>query len=141
MFLFFFFNDTATTEIYTLSLHDALPISARRGRRAHRLYGRALPARSAARRGDRARHLPHRPGKRGHNARGGLASGVSCRRAASRRSGQRARRGGGAGPAIPGRPRAATPPAPPHPRDRVPPTRVGSAPPDPPPPHPPLIRG
>src|SRR2546425_3569191 len=27
-FFFFFFNDTATTEIYTLSLHDALPISA-----------------------------------------------------------------------------------------------------------------
>src|SRR2546422_4348819 len=27
LFLFFFFNDTATTEIYTLSLHDALPIS------------------------------------------------------------------------------------------------------------------
>src|SRR3712207_785014 len=26
MFMFFFFNDTATTEIYTLSLHDALPI-------------------------------------------------------------------------------------------------------------------
>src|SRR2546425_9610185 len=28
--LFFFFNDTATTEIYTLSLHDALPISSSR---------------------------------------------------------------------------------------------------------------
>src|SRR5256885_9531665 len=28
---FFFFNDTATTEIYTLSLHDALPISGARG--------------------------------------------------------------------------------------------------------------
>src|SRR5256885_12210543 len=28
---FFFFNDTATTEIYTLSLHDALPISRRAG--------------------------------------------------------------------------------------------------------------
>src|SRR2546422_5859877 len=28
LLLFFFFNDTATTEIYTLSLHDALPISA-----------------------------------------------------------------------------------------------------------------
>src|SRR2546430_11232499 len=27
MLCFFFFNDTATTEIYTLSLHDALPIS------------------------------------------------------------------------------------------------------------------
>src|SRR3712207_8841486 len=26
MYIFFFFNDTATTEIYTLSLHDALPI-------------------------------------------------------------------------------------------------------------------
>src|SRR3712207_8997361 len=29
MVFFFFFNDTATTEIYTLSLHDALPISER----------------------------------------------------------------------------------------------------------------
>src|SRR6266481_4423718 len=29
-FFFFFFNDTATTEIYTLSLHDALPIDRRR---------------------------------------------------------------------------------------------------------------
>src|SRR2546426_8343960 len=28
-FFLFFFNDTATTEIYTLSLHDALPISSR----------------------------------------------------------------------------------------------------------------
>src|SRR2546429_7302443 len=35
---FFFFNDTATTEIYTLSLHDALPISAApRPLRLHRL--------------------------------------------------------------------------------------------------------
>src|SRR3712207_8161519 len=36
---YFFFNDTATTEIYTLSLHDALPISAARvgaGRRLAR---------------------------------------------------------------------------------------------------------
>src|SRR6266571_9044437 len=30
LFFFFFFNDTATTEIYTLSLHDALPIRTRR---------------------------------------------------------------------------------------------------------------
>src|SRR5207249_11623936 len=42
----FFFNDTATTEIYTLSLHDALPIS----RRAlHRVpLAQALPAREPA---------------------------------------------------------------------------------------------
>src|SRR3712207_9195224 len=32
----FFFNDTATTEIYTLSLHDALPISPAAARRARR---------------------------------------------------------------------------------------------------------
>src|SRR2546429_5339247 len=34
LFLFFFFNDTATTEIYTLSLHDALPISSATGSRS-----------------------------------------------------------------------------------------------------------
>src|SRR5256885_7154421 len=32
---FFFFNDTATTEIYTLSLHDALPISAQHAMLLH----------------------------------------------------------------------------------------------------------
>src|SRR2546430_260691 len=36
IFFFFFFNDTATTEIYTLSLHDALPIFAGRCRRGER---------------------------------------------------------------------------------------------------------
>src|ERR1041384_8848222 len=41
---FFFFNDTATTEIYTLSLHDALPIS---GRRRRPPWSPALPARCA----------------------------------------------------------------------------------------------
>src|SRR3712207_5248672 len=35
-FTFFFFNDTATTEIYTLSLHDALPISAPQPPRSRR---------------------------------------------------------------------------------------------------------
>src|SRR6266513_6044986 len=49
VFFFFFFNDTATTEIYTLSLHDALPIRldpenswahANRGM-AFRRYGRS----------------------------------------------------------------------------------------------------
>src|SRR3989442_7952894 len=38
---FFFFNDTATTEIYTLSLHDALPISRQRGRGLQPLVGSA----------------------------------------------------------------------------------------------------
>src|SRR3712207_9468985 len=43
--IFFFFNDTATTEIYTLSLHDALPISPGRGRRPR---GRRLPVPATA---------------------------------------------------------------------------------------------
>src|SRR3712207_8628272 len=60
--MFFFFNDTATTEIYTLSLHDALPISPRRqpgqhrpsrvehagdGLRAAAVHGADLPDRGA----------------------------------------------------------------------------------------------
>src|SRR5260370_4622507 len=50
--LFFFFNDTATTEIYTLSLHDALPILSdssrdpRTSARRHRC--RRSPTRAAA---------------------------------------------------------------------------------------------
>src|SRR2546426_12739751 len=62
-FSFFFFNDTATTEIYTLSLHDALPISAGHdapaqsvrhaglARGALRAAGRRQPAPEPARRG------------------------------------------------------------------------------------------
>src|SRR6202035_6191325 len=36
---FFFFNDTATTEIYTLSLHDALPISSTETPRTAKFFG------------------------------------------------------------------------------------------------------
>src|SRR5438045_7868671 len=56
--IFFFFNDTATPAIYTLSLHDALPICVRvlslerRARRAARWRGAPL-APAAAHRGDR----------------------------------------------------------------------------------------
>src|SRR3712207_9482046 len=50
---FFFFNDTATTEIYTLSLHDALPIS--------QLHGAELPP--APPRARHPRHLLLRPGQ------------------------------------------------------------------------------
>src|SRR3712207_6946478 len=46
----FFFNDTATTEIYTLSLHDALPIFRRPG--GQRLAAAPVPL-AAARRDDR----------------------------------------------------------------------------------------
>src|SRR5256885_9987032 len=39
---FFFFNDTATTEIYTLSLHDALPIWTRFAHVAHQVHIRSV---------------------------------------------------------------------------------------------------
>src|SRR5256885_16361212 len=60
---FFFFNDTSTTEIYTLSLHDALPISPRR--RADRRP--AVHARAPAARGSRPSHRAAQPGR--HSAR------------------------------------------------------------------------
>src|SRR5256885_3890493 len=58
--MFFFFNDTATTEIYTLSLHDALPICAyrahpllRRRYRHHREWDPTRRTRGLAGRRDR----------------------------------------------------------------------------------------
>src|SRR3712207_8582775 len=66
--LFFFFNDTATTEIYTLSLHDALPIySSRSCRVGWSRRRRTHPRRSRwptvrAWRARRATHTPCWPG-------------------------------------------------------------------------------
>src|SRR5256886_8304637 len=64
MYSFFFFNDTATTEIYTLSLHDALPISravaVRRDVRRHQAGGG----------GEHRAHLPgelSEPGRSDHD--------------------------------------------------------------------------
>src|SRR5256885_9084282 len=50
LFFFFFFNDTATTEIYTLSLHDALPI----WRAGQPWHDEAAPGQPCC----HARHLP-----------------------------------------------------------------------------------
>src|SRR3712207_670281 len=89
---FFFFNDTATTEIYTLSLHDALPIWAgppvARADRHRRL--RRRPAVGAA--------GPRAPGRRRRGQRGRRAAGrclpppAALRAGATRpRTGRRAR--------------------------------------------------
>src|SRR5258707_10240082 len=60
---FFFFNDTATTEIYTLSLHDALPISGRprapRAGSARAGRPRAGPVRARRDPGDSPRSEEH----------------------------------------------------------------------------------
>src|SRR3712207_8158203 len=58
--LFFFFNDTATTEIYTLSLHDALPICSPPLAGPRRAPVRR-PARSASERSDGPDHLGDHP--------------------------------------------------------------------------------
>src|SRR6266511_5516631 len=71
--VFFFFNDTATTEIYTLSLHDALPISA--SARAGRGCG-------AARRGPvlgcRGRRRPDRKSTRLNSSHVKISYAVFC---------------------------------------------------------------
>src|SRR2546422_5333687 len=46
LIIFFFFNDTATTEIYTLSLHDALPISS--GLPCFQIASRMIPKPTAS---------------------------------------------------------------------------------------------
>src|SRR2546427_5327319 len=69
MYFFFFCNDTATTEIYTLSLHDALPISlvVARPREPRRLSEGARPRRAAGHRHARADAPPARCGRAGRH--------------------------------------------------------------------------
>src|SRR3989449_11028335 len=94
IFTFFFFNDTATTEIYTLSLHDALPICPLRaagpcaGRDRAAAGRRRLDASGDDRGGDQglrarrgrsgARRPPHRP--RGEPGPGGAREDRHARR-------------------------------------------------------------
>src|SRR2546430_17506123 len=66
---FFFFNDTATTEIYTLSLHDALPIFHRRRHHVEAAYRRPALGRGRSQPG--ALHQqPQRPLRRSRRRRG-----------------------------------------------------------------------
>src|SRR2546422_10762793 len=71
-FFFFFFNDTATTEIYTLSLHDALPIWGQAGlaRPGARNTGRLAPCAVGWLR-DRADRVHAQDGRRSGRASGG----------------------------------------------------------------------
>src|SRR2546430_16299800 len=69
IFFFFFFNDTATTEIYTLSLHDALPISHPPARRA----GPVAPGRRV-----RDQHAPDRKSTRLNSSHSQISYAVFC---------------------------------------------------------------
>src|SRR2546422_10641784 len=84
---FFFFNDTATTEIYTLSLHDALPISRcrrgngrnRRPRRGSWRGGRGRRTPATGRRGSRrASTTPDRKSTRLNSSHGYISYAVFC---------------------------------------------------------------
>src|SRR3712207_6969936 len=75
----FFFNDTATTEIYTLSLHDALPICNPRACQEVRRHLTGFRSRCAAPRGESA------GSRAGGRARNGAAELLHrCRRVRSR---------------------------------------------------------
>src|SRR5256885_7103955 len=72
-FLFFFFNDTATTEIYTLSLHDALPIY-----RIRRNRGAGIASRASGRAGRRDRCSPDRKSTRLNSSHLVISYAVFC---------------------------------------------------------------
>src|SRR2546429_9127582 len=78
---FFFFNDTATTEIYTLSLHDALPIWVLRRHGAARGRGRGhrIPLPGQPRAGGRAQPWPpDRKSTRLNSSHGYISYAVFC---------------------------------------------------------------
>src|SRR5471030_3355870 len=72
-FFFFFFNDTATTEIYTLSLHDALPIW-----RGSRRLGRPRREGGAAAGRSRRSSPPDRKSTRLNSSHLGISYAVFC---------------------------------------------------------------
>src|SRR3712207_8597133 len=67
--IIFFFNDTATTEIYTLSLHDALPIFRRRHDPRKEQGGRKDPPRPRQARRGRLAAADLQPGRQGRSGR------------------------------------------------------------------------
>src|SRR2546430_7676900 len=82
---FFFFNDTATTEIYTLSLHDALPILVEAGQRDGLVVGLEQ---HAAQDGDRgaARHAGDRKSTRLNSSHSQISYAVFCLKKKNSRS-------------------------------------------------------
>src|SRR2546429_6007540 len=75
MFYFFFFNDTATTEIYTLSLHDALPISTHSSRSSVRFCRRCA---TSSRRSSDGASLRDRKSTRLNSSHGYISYAVFC---------------------------------------------------------------
>src|SRR2546422_11482914 len=80
VFFFFFFNDTATTEIYTLSLHDALPISPNRSavRSQHSLLLRARKCSPVETTSGGSTNNPDRKSTRLNSSHGYISYAVFC---------------------------------------------------------------
>src|SRR2546430_12184047 len=79
LMLFFFFNDTATTEIYTLSLHDALPIYLPPpGGGGVGVGGRAQPAKRRSPRSSPARSDSDRKSTRLNSSHSQISYAVFC---------------------------------------------------------------
>src|SRR2546422_6430010 len=72
---FFFFNDTATTEIYTLSLHDALPIS---GGEDRGIEAARQPIEQIEHAGERSAHERDRKSTRLNSSHGYISYAVFC---------------------------------------------------------------
>src|SRR5689334_24293106 len=72
----FFYSDTATTPIYTLSLHDALPICEQRQRLVQRVADRALACRRAGR--QVAQHVGDRKSTRLNSSHSSSSYAVFC---------------------------------------------------------------
>src|SRR2546429_9740133 len=77
-FTFFFFNDTATTEIYTLSLHDALPILAALGEAIDGLGVGPLPLGEGGATASGLRRRPDRKSTRLNSSHGYISYAVFC---------------------------------------------------------------
>src|SRR2546430_4910569 len=90
MSYFFFFNDTATTEIYTLSLHDALPISSRllKPRRCACCVRKARHSSATRSRRSRSRRVPTKDRKstRLNSSHSQISYAVFCLKKKKRRS-------------------------------------------------------
>src|SRR5256885_12066280 len=76
--VFFFFNDTATTEIYTLSLHDALPISRTSGLRRRERVASRFPASAIARSASTSLPRPDRKSTRLNSSHLVISYAVFC---------------------------------------------------------------
>src|SRR2546427_4579916 len=80
LIFFFFFNDTATTEIYTLSLHDALPISSLTSGTMRSRHRRHAEAKGLDRKEQKARQVTiHPPRSEEHTSELQSQSNLVCR--------------------------------------------------------------